>query len=292
MNNYKKHLDSQLTYIPLAYNAKQPNQGFDWSLYQTAKPSQDQMESWFNGHSGNIGVICGEVSNNLVVLDFDDIGLFAQFISVTYPPLLETKWVKSRRGIHLYYFVRDIPEASFSINKLDVKCSGYVVSPPSKVDGHEYVVTSNMPIMTIEKLEYLALDRLTKKHKPPQKPVGSVGSNGRYKSEKHRLIHEIKDRMTIIDALGHYGNDIYIPKNSEKNYISLRCPHPLHEDRHPSFQYFFKDERVYCNTSGCEFNKKHQFDAIDVYRIMNNLTLDQALYELGQSYGLNVEFLE
>ena len=303
--NYKKHnnslqtslhlFDGGLLPIPLAYNAKVPRAGFELQTYLSTSHERSDIEHTFKDHVGNIGVACGH--NNLVVVDFDSWQTWALCIGKTYPSLLKTRWVKTRRGVHVYYFIENMPDSTYNIaDKIDVKCSGYVVAPPSTVAGHEYEIFNNDQILTIDTIEYLALERfevVSKQTTPHKKNVGSVGSNGRYKSEKHRLIHEIKDRMTVIDALGHFGDGIHIPKNSEKNYVSLRCPHPLHEDRHPSFQYFFKDERVYCNTSGCEFNKKHQFDQIDVYRIMNdNLALDQALYELGQHYGLDVGFLE
>ena len=285
-------LDMGLLPVPLAANTKVPLKDFELQQYLNTKHSYAEVQALFENHDGNIGVACNY--NNLVVLDFDNVALFAQFLAATYPPLLNTKWVKTRRGVHIYYRVNNCPSASFKIaKKLDVKCSGYVVAPPSIVDGHTYSVTNNVDILTIDKLEFLALDRLTFEAPPSQKPVGSSRLNTTHRSRKHKLIHEIKDRMTIIDALGHAGDDIYVPRNSKKNYITLRCPHPLHEDRHPSFQYFFKDERVYCNTIGCKFNKKHQFDQIDTYRIMNNnMRLDDALQELGDYYGLDTSFLD
>lgn len=58
--------------IPLKEKSKKPNISH-WKKYQDERPTKDEIQKWIDKDLfKNIGIICGKVSGNLVVLDLDD----------------------------------------------------------------------------------------------------------------------------------------------------------------------------------------------------------------------------
>ncbi|GAA0969923.1 hypothetical protein GCM10009555_017940 [Acrocarpospora macrocephala] len=63
-----------LCLIPAATNGtKQPwPDGASWKRYETARPTPDQLDRWFaNGRYDGLGVVCGRISGNLEMLEFE-----------------------------------------------------------------------------------------------------------------------------------------------------------------------------------------------------------------------------
>lgn len=290
--------DAGYTPIPLVNGTKKPYADFEYTEWQQNRPGRDLVASWFNGHRGNIGIMMGRVSKNLVIVDFDAISLWARFETTTYPELTDTLRVRTPEGMHDYYFVDDLPEHSYNVagkDGIDIKCTGYCVVPPSQVNGHTYYVINNAPIKHIKTLDYLALDRFEKRQQETTPtPKKNNGGCGRRDTLLHKQIDAIKAVLTIPDAFPNdysftYG-ELSKPR-SGKQYITLHCPSPDHVggDRHKSGQYFYKDEHYFCNATHCRFNAKHQFDVLDVYRRLNGLTLNDAVDDLLTFYGIEVE---
>lgn len=101
-----------------------------WRPFAENPATEKQIREWFDRDPEcNIGVICGEPSNNLVVADFDvkppkDISL----------PL--TPMVKTGRGLHLYFRTAKLPKSHVmtksGMNIGEIRANGnYVVLPPS-----------------------------------------------------------------------------------------------------------------------------------------------------------------
>lgn len=98
-----------------------------WKQYEETKAPKIQ-----SGYEGNIAVILGKTSGNLIDIDCDTKELFdlAQKI------LPETLTTKSYRGGHLYYYT-DYPIRKFTLDiskygKLEVACQGQIsILPPS-----------------------------------------------------------------------------------------------------------------------------------------------------------------
>ena len=79
----------------------------------------------------NFGVVCGEASKGLVVLDFDYEGVFEKFFN---PEKIKNTWVvKTPHGWHVYFRNVGEPLKSFDIPKcVEVRSTGrYVLAPPS-----------------------------------------------------------------------------------------------------------------------------------------------------------------
>jgi len=118
--------------IPLKYGAKEPL--VKWREFQTRKPTEEELKRWFSREDVNIGIVCGSVSGNLVVLDFESREAFIRFFGKTPEEMAElTLVVKTARGYHIY-FKTDRPISSFKIPelRLEVLAEGsQVVAPPS-----------------------------------------------------------------------------------------------------------------------------------------------------------------
>jgi len=99
----------------------------------------------------NIAIICGKVSENLVVVDIDKSDL--DLVNQIYPDALnETRVIKTGSGgYHLYFRVPELPKKPLRLNKangdhVDVQVNGtYVIAPPSiHPNGREYKIISEV----------------------------------------------------------------------------------------------------------------------------------------------------
>ncbi len=137
--------------IPIEHKGKKPL--VQWQEYRSKSPSNTDYIDWFlmDDNPKNIAIVCGKVSGNLVVLDFDDESLFQGFESfwneTHEKPLNEmTPVVQSGgRGYHVYLRVQDLPclhhPSGDARNEVpDIQSEGgYVVAPPSiHTSGKEY----------------------------------------------------------------------------------------------------------------------------------------------------------
>lgn len=145
-----------------------------WQQYTVNPPTLRQVNRWFEEHEAgqSIGVILGQVSHNVVVVDLDGMAA-ARLFKMRFPALTDTRIVfsGSRTGFHLYFRVEDLP-ANLNVRIKDVggieiRGNGqYVIAPPSPhLSGCFYEVRQDKPIMRIENLsevsEWLAALRDT-----------------------------------------------------------------------------------------------------------------------------------
>lgn len=116
--------------IPLKPRSKEP--AVQWLGFQSRKPTDGELGKWFTNPEMNVGLVCGSVSDNVAVLDFDNIEAYERFFSDT-RTAEKTLVVRTSRGVHVY-LKSSKPVRSFKIPELslDVKGEGsYVVAPPS-----------------------------------------------------------------------------------------------------------------------------------------------------------------
>ena len=132
------YLSLGFTIIPCKKRTKIPL--ISWRKYQTEKPKDDEIKEWFKDEV-NVAVVCGEISNNLVVVDIDSKDLAKRFLREV-PEFNKTLSVLTSRGAH-FYFQSSKPVKSFKIPAvgIDVKAGGsYVLCPPSlHPDGSKYM---------------------------------------------------------------------------------------------------------------------------------------------------------
>lgn len=108
-----------------------------WERYQTERPTTAEVRKWFSAGDRGIGIVLGEVSQGLVVRDFDQLDAYHAWAK-RQPELAQTlPTVETARGRHVYA-LGDIGavKARFksSIVVLDdgeLRAGGLVVAPPS-----------------------------------------------------------------------------------------------------------------------------------------------------------------
>ena len=143
-DNYREKINKTLNFarkhglnvIPIKYGDKVPIG--KWKDKQEAKITGGEIKKYFLGsQKHNIGFVCGAISDNLVVIDFDDVELYKKFFPKYEELERITTVVKTGRGIHVY-FKTDKPIKTFNIKDdrgrevITVKGEGgYVIAPPS-----------------------------------------------------------------------------------------------------------------------------------------------------------------
>ena len=150
-----------------------------WEQYQTKRASRKEIQNWLDsGLFVGIGIICGNVSGNLAVLDFDDAGIPDE-IGIDLDKVMQNgNWVvKTGKGYHIY--CRDlntVKTRKAAIVSMDLKADkGYIVSPPSKHEnGNTYTFLNKkfgeIPIQEVNNLFSYIVQKIKDKRgiKPPR----------------------------------------------------------------------------------------------------------------------------
>jgi len=106
--------------------------GRKWKQFQKEPATEEQVKEWFASGEYNIGIICGEVSGNLVVIDFDKPSEF-ELIKDQLPETWIAQSGREGGGYHVY-FRSDSPHPSYRLaeKNVEIRAEGnYVVAPPS-----------------------------------------------------------------------------------------------------------------------------------------------------------------
>jgi hypothetical protein len=120
-----------------------------WKEYQRRKPTDDELRAWFEGRSDRgVAVVCGAVSGNVAVLDFETEAAFLEWCravggcgleAVNGDPLV----VPPRGGRHLYLRTPEpVPNEKLAKDEhgktvIEVKGEGgYVLAPGCPVECH------------------------------------------------------------------------------------------------------------------------------------------------------------
>ena len=124
--------------IPLKPNSKSPL--IPWLEYQKRLPTMEELRNWFENTQNNLGIVTGSLSQ-LSVVDADDLTHFLAQAPIHSPISAMTP----RPGKHFYFrYSGETNSASKIADHIDVRGEGgYVVAPPSVVDGHRYRFLNN-----------------------------------------------------------------------------------------------------------------------------------------------------
>lgn len=149
----KVYVELGLSIIPLKPRDKKPVIK-EWKPYQNNKTTNEDLEKWFKDTNNNIGIVCGVVSGNLIVIDFDGEEIYQEFALKILDSELSAKFdntwvVKTKKGYHVYFRIDTDPETFRKVFRNKVKLvervnqngvteqvdvrgeGGYVVAPPS-----------------------------------------------------------------------------------------------------------------------------------------------------------------
>jgi hypothetical protein len=128
-----------------------------WSGYQVKAATYSHIHNWHNrGLLKGVAIVCGDVSNNLVVIDLDGNAQVTEF-EATFPHLVKTYGVLtgSGRGKHYYYTVDTLPPTTRH-RGFELRANGcYVVAPPSLHPDTGQAYKSLWPIRDVMHLPHL-----------------------------------------------------------------------------------------------------------------------------------------
>lgn len=120
--------------LPGKIGTKYPS--IPWKEYQSRFPTQEEHDSWFANHTGNICLITGALSN-VIVVDLDSYKKTYTEVDISSPVAVATP----SGGTHLYFAYNE----RYGRNKVDAEAAvdvrgegGLVVLPPSIFNGKTY----------------------------------------------------------------------------------------------------------------------------------------------------------
>ncbi len=131
-----EYLGRRMSVIPIGERKKPTIR--TWKPYQTALPSEDLVREWFSSTRPNgMAVICGSVSGNLCVRDFDVRESHERWAR-DHPVLAATlPTVQTARGRHVYF--RNGLDCIVRQPDGELRGAGYCLLPPSvHPSGHIY----------------------------------------------------------------------------------------------------------------------------------------------------------
>ena len=147
--------------LPVRHGEKRPSLA-SWSEYQERVPTEAELREWFKSDIG-LCVVCGSVSGNLAVLDFDTEGAYEQWSQAWPEVAAKLPTSKSGRGFHVFLSTPEpVPSTGLFIKDFkgkagDVLGEGKVcVLPPTKHPSgalREWIrrATGPLPCMTLDK---------------------------------------------------------------------------------------------------------------------------------------------
>lgn len=154
--------ESGLSIIPCHINKKP---AIDWQEYQTKHAAWREIDDWFSPRNQqthqSIGVVLGEISENIVAIDLDGLNAMHNFYEQL--PYMSGKTLTvltgSKKGCHLYFTVDTIPEninvRVDGIGGFELRGNGqYVIAPPSPhPSGNKYQAVALRPIAHVANLD-------------------------------------------------------------------------------------------------------------------------------------------
>lgn len=236
-------IDKGASVIPLKKNDKKP--AIKWKKYTEQKLTKEEIEEVLQKEdSKNIGIVCGEISDNLLVLDIDKEELFEKLNLGEIAA--KTLTVKTAKGYHIYLRIDD-PELKRWIGEKGVKTLDY---PPKKKgqdeESHEeirfqwsdhYVVGPGSIHPSGARYEHLAT---SPKEIKKAKNVGLLEEIERRWISYHKL--EKKGEGVLKEPLLDFIKRYTTPKEvvDQGDYIQMWCP--FHKGTSPNAFTIYKSD--------------------------------------------------
>ncbi len=230
-----------------------------WTEYQETAASPEAIQAWSSaGLLKNIGIVCGKVSGNLVVLDLDGAAGYPAF-AATFPALAATYTIASGGGVgkHVYFYADSLPPSvkamGTPIGNLELCGEGrQVVAPPSvhPTTGQPYRVERALDILRVPDLAELAAwiesfkpRQPVREWQPPTRmnfPLGDAPLNPR-----------------VIDAIARILAGQGFKQHGD--WLHGSCIHPERHkngDRNPSFGFNTQSGYGHCYVCGTMLAKE------------------------------------
>lgn len=146
------YVEAGLSVIPVKGDGSKAPALNQWKEYQSRRPTPDELRDWFDGRTDiGVAVVCGAVSGNLTVIDFDDAATFELWsaaVEKERPGLLGTLPLARTPGGGAHVYVRgekvvgsrkvaSDPARPTKPTLVETKgCGGYVLAPGSSPACH------------------------------------------------------------------------------------------------------------------------------------------------------------
>jgi hypothetical protein len=256
--------------IPIEYKSKRPNRRYlpngEWRQYQIEEPCRCDVERWLADPFCNYAVICG--IDNLVIVDFDSLSHYDMWLGVYgVSGYADTYTVTTGRGLHLYYYIKNLPKQTLKWKGGEVKSTGYCLIPPSiHPTGRKYTaVNPDLEIMTIgsiyEILPKSVFQDYEQKQKSAYDPIWNPAPN--YKVD-------VNQSWRILDWFDS-------ARRSGDHWYMVQCP--FHNDG-DHLSGWVNDAK---NRFGCHGCMNGSLSAIDFYMKANNLVeVNEAIEQMGK----------
>jgi predicted transcriptional regulator len=238
----KNSLTAALSYAELGFSilplkGKKPSLAA-WSQHQVEPAIFDEIHAWNRaGLLENVGIVCGAVSNNLVVLDTDGPAGYPAFVAM-FPHLAETFTVATGGGVgkHVYLFADVLPDTVRAMNTpighLELRANGcQVVAPPSAHPdtGQPYRVEKFLDILRV--LDLADLVAWIEAFKPQP-----VTQHTEWRPPTNLPVSDKNLNPRVVQALAHYFHAQGFKQYGD--WLHGSCIYPerhQHGDRNPSF---------------------------------------------------------
>lgn len=130
-----------------------------WKNYQTKQPTDKEIQYWLDeGLFQNIAIVCGSVSNNLVIIDIDDATILEK-LGLKVETIIERgHWVvRTGKGYHIYCKHNEKTGGTIKHDDIHIEYradGGYTVVPPSiHPSGADYKFLYNETPDTLKPLK-------------------------------------------------------------------------------------------------------------------------------------------
>lgn len=274
-----------LSLIPLRRNEKRPPRGQGWKKYTQERMGIDELKRKLNEEqSENYGVICGEISNNLLVIDVDNAELFERL--KLYELSEKTLTIKTAKGYHFYLLIKKehIKQLNEFIGDKGVRTLYYPPKEQGKDNAKEeirfqwedhYVV--GVGSIHPSGIKYEHYNKSPKVLATP-KGTGFLEEIER-RWQSYRKLTPITPE-TLKEPLLDFIRRFVTPENLEDHgdYIQMKCP--FHEGTSPNAFTIYKDDNHWYDFSE-EIGGRH----IEFYMRLKGVTREQAVKELGIKVG-------
>lgn len=217
--------------------------------------TSDQIREWdTKGILQNVGIVCGEASKNLVVIDFDGLDAYKAFAE-KFPELADTFTVLtgSGKGKHCYFKVDLLPPSEKAMDtplgNIEIKANGtQVVAPPSVHPDTNlpYSVARQVAIKHVTDLSDL-LAWIREMKPGGWQPYPAVLLVGKQDAINHLVIGALQRYFDAQSGMKYHGD-----------WINCACPNKSahnHGDSTPSFGYNCKSGIGHCYRCGVILTK-------------------------------------
>lgn len=241
-----------------------------WKELQDRKPTREEITKW-KQQTPNFAAVCGEVSNNLVIIDIDAEELFSKLNMG--PLAAQTKVDKTPHGYHIWLRTehainnRQFPKTGKP--EIEIKANNELVtiagSKNKEGTGYEHFTTSPREIQTANKRTFDNLERLYNDYRGTgKKSFGELPKGTNLKGAGIQKIIQI------------YAGELK-ELTDHGEYSTCRCPFPNHEDKTPSFTIYPATNSYYCWSccrGGNAINFLADFSGISQKRARERLETD------------------